>query len=267
MAIKSVLGQTEKDFELILFGDAPDEATRLVAQRYTESRITIYENSTRKGLSYTLNQISKVASRPLLARMDGDDIMHPDRLHRQLCFMKDNPKTDLVGTRAYLIDENGGLLGAYKEPPLPTNPRGYLTSAAFTHPTVLGRTDWFRANPYDEGLLRAEDKELWLRTNEFSKFRKMDERLLYYRVNSRVSRQKQGKDAGYDRKVMKAFRHLDSRGGVGRRIAKSMVKQATVAALDSIGRSDLIFRTKYTPIPQAEHEENSSVLRSVYGRP
>jgi hypothetical protein len=51
------------------------------------------------------------------------------------------------------------------------------------HPTWMGRTDWFRKNPYRTDAFRMEDKELLFRTHTNSKFACLNEELLAYREN------------------------------------------------------------------------------------
>ncbi|MBC8152751.1 MAG: glycosyltransferase family 4 protein, partial [Bacteroidetes bacterium] len=52
----------------------------------------------------------------------------------------------------------------------------------FIHPTVMGHTDWFRANVYHEHAGWVADYELWLRTVKTASFAVWPEPLLVYRV-------------------------------------------------------------------------------------
>ena len=51
----------------------------------------------------------------------------------------------------------------------------------FIHPTIMGKTSWFKANPYSDWALRAEDYELWTRTSGESVFRVIGKPLFFYR--------------------------------------------------------------------------------------
>src|SRR5690606_17973094 len=51
----------------------------------------------------------------------------------------------------------------------------------FIHPSIMSKTDWFRANPYDTKAVRVEDYELWQRTVSDSNFKVYTEPLLFYR--------------------------------------------------------------------------------------
>ena len=100
---------------------------------------------------------------------------------------------DVVGTWAVLVDGDERPFGAVETGPLPPTPRSALLQGVFPHATVLGRRAWFAANPYDETLTRAEDRDLWCRTVATSRFGVV-RRCLYV---IRVDVEKQSFLAGY----------------------------------------------------------------------
>ncbi len=200
MAVRSVFAQTVRDWRLILLDDgAPAELAR-AADAITDRRVCVVRDGENRGLAARLNQAAELANTQFLARMDADDVMMPNRLERQLRVLVEDPSIDVVGGTAFAIDEDDSLLGRYKEGPLPANQAGFLRSNGFTHPTVTGRTEWFRHNPYDPNIRRAEDKELWLRTFPHSRFSKLDdEPVLLYRVAGQFDRRKNVRTCRDDR--------------------------------------------------------------------
>src|SRR4029077_18356224 len=56
-----------------------------------------------------------------------------------------------------------------------------LREGLLIHPTVTGRAEWFRRNPYDPAFIRAEDRELWIRTCARTRFARLSEPLFFYR--------------------------------------------------------------------------------------
>lgn len=262
-AINSVLAQTSSAWELILYGDGPDAKTQRIAESFEDVRIRHIVTHERNGLSHALNRIAEETQTELLARMDGDDLMHPQRLEKQLDYFAAHPSIDVLGTRAYIIDENSKLVGSFNEPALPARSIDYFKSNAFTHPTVMGRTKWFLENRYDENLVRSEDKELWMRAHQTSKFAKLEERLLFYRVPSTVSWRKQAKDSAYDRRVILRYSSLVSRSFVARKLLVSYVKQAMVFALCKMGLDSIVYTSKYSPLPEAELSLARQTLHSL----
>ena len=218
-AIASILCQSWQDFDLLVCDDGSTDGTREVVRSFRDRRITLVTNCEPAGLPARLNEIAGLARTPLLARMDGDDIMHPQRLESQIRYMTEQPTIDVVGTDAYVIDEADRVIGFRTCPQVSTDPWTVARRGTFIHPSILGRRDWFRANPYSTEYPFAEDHELWILTCRKSNFDILRERLLYYRVP-------------YNRKLKRLLGAYQSTArlqlAVGRREAGL---QATVAAL------------------------------------
>lgn len=193
LAIRSVYAQTLEDWRLILVGDNARSELVGAAQRIAEadSRVQCVSDGRGLGLAARLNQVSSLAETPYLARMDADDVMHPDRLARQMEFLRVTPGVDLVACRAVVIDEENSVNGLLREDAeIPTTVSAATRSNLMTHPSITGRTEWFQRNPYLTTIARAEDQELWLRTFSYSTFHKLGEPLLYYRVPRGFNRRK-----------------------------------------------------------------------------
>lgn len=179
-AIESVLAQTYADWKLILLDDGSKDNSLNIAQAYAEkdSRITVLSDGENRNLGYRLNQIPFMIETEYLARMDADDIMHPERIEKQLNILTNNPNIDVLGTNAYTIDEDNNVVGVRKKF---SNPDSLDKVEGFIHPTVMAKTEWFRQNPYDVKAVRIEDLELWYRTASKYNFMMLSEPLLYYR--------------------------------------------------------------------------------------
>lgn len=181
-AVLSIVKQTYLNWMCIIVDDGSSDNGIKLIQNMTklDSRFSILTDSENEGLSYRLNQISTMCTTKYLARMDADDIMHPDRLSTQLKYLQDHPEMDVVGTEAYTIDTTNVVHG-YKSAPTGFDTRSAIQGALFIHPSIMGRTEWFKNNPYDVSANRSEDYELWLRTAETSNFDNIREPLMFYR--------------------------------------------------------------------------------------
>lgn len=264
LAVKSVLNQTYEDWELILLGDGPSPGASAVAKSFRDRRVRVYEQPERSGLAAALNRIAHLARFPLLARMDGDDLMHPLRIERQVRKFESDPDLDVLGTMAFLIDGDTELVGAFTEPELPRTPRGFLRSNAFSHPTVMGKTSWFRANPYDEHLLRAQDKELWLRTCQTSKFAKLPDRLMYYRVPRDMSSSRLRRNESYNRLILRRYITLEN--SLAARILcliRSYCKEVIFLAATAGRVAEFLHDRKWTALGESEHEEAAAELDRI----
>ncbi len=108
-ALDSILGQTLRDFELIIVDDASTDRTPEILADYArrDARIRLLRNEINLGPSPTGNRGLEVARAPIIARMDADDISALERLELQVAFLDAHPDHILVGSGHRVIDEHG----------------------------------------------------------------------------------------------------------------------------------------------------------------
>jgi glycosyltransferase involved in cell wall biosynthesis len=184
LALKSVFAQTFDNWELILVDDGSSDDSLALALALKDTRVRVYSDGINRGLSARLNQIAELAQAPYCARMDADDVMHPERIEKQYKVLCNSNGNSVAGTAAYSIDRRSQVVGAK---PVPTKPlSGFGVRHSFVHPSIAAPTAWFRRNPYSTQscYLRGEDAELWCRTKSNSEFVYLPERLLFYREDS-----------------------------------------------------------------------------------
>lgn len=177
-AIQSIIAQSYENWELILVDDGSSDSSLKIAQDFEcrDSRIRVISDGENRKLSYRLNQLIQESKGEFIARMDADDIMHPRRLENQIAILKSHADIDVLGTNAYVIDENNLVFGRrYKQT------EGLKKVESFIHPSIMGKKSWFLENLYDEKAIRIEDIELWYRTKQHSNFMITCEPLLFYR--------------------------------------------------------------------------------------
>ena len=104
-AIKSILNQNFKNFELLIINDGSTDKSYDILKRFNDNRIRIYNNERNMGLPYTRNKGLKLARGRYLALMDADDISKPNRLEKQVEFLNNNIDVDIVASNVdWLID-------------------------------------------------------------------------------------------------------------------------------------------------------------------
>ena len=108
-SINSILTQTFRDFEFVIFDDASTDGSveRLRQWAARDRRIRLYEGKTQLGLSGSSNAVVAQARASIVARMDADDIAHPDRLRHQWQVIESRPDVAVVGTLCIGIDAQG----------------------------------------------------------------------------------------------------------------------------------------------------------------
>lgn len=179
-AINSVLNQTHANFELIITDDGSTDQSVKIVKSFNDPRIVLLTDDTNKGISYRLNQQIELAKGKYFFRMDGDDIMFPERLESQIGFMEQNPNVDVVGSSAVIIDDENNIIGIRKGL-IPSSTEEAVKSSLFIHPTVCGKSSWFKQYKYNAAVDGVEDFDLWLRAWEKSNFEILSKPLLFYR--------------------------------------------------------------------------------------
>ncbi|QZE12879.1 glycosyltransferase [Halosquirtibacter laminarini] len=180
-AILSVINQSFKNWELILLDDGSSDASLSIAKKFLyDSRVSVISDGINKGLPSRLNELVSLSKGKYFCRMDSDDIMMINRLSLQVSFLEQNTKVDVVGSSAFSIDRSNNIIG-FKEGDTDLKNKNPFKDSIFIHPTVLGKLNWFIANPYNPKFTRMEDYELWIRTYSMSNFEIINEPLLFYR--------------------------------------------------------------------------------------
>ncbi len=109
-SIDSILHQTYQNLELIIIDDGSQDNTANIIQSYKDPRIQYYKNkknskewfSRQVGLQQALNN-NKV---DYIAWQDADDMAAPTRIEKQLSFLQQHKKINLVATDMIIIDDH-----------------------------------------------------------------------------------------------------------------------------------------------------------------
>jgi glycosyltransferase involved in cell wall biosynthesis len=183
-ALESILCQTFTDFELIAVNDGSTDGSEAVldtfAKRDTRVRVVHQPN---RGLIFSLNRGLELSRGEFIARMDADDVSLPERLTKQVEFLRSNPQIALVGSSMTIIDANGGFLRDIHYPVGHSLVKSKMQEAcSLAHPTIMARREVLRAmGGYRPSFHHAEDYDLWLRLIEHYEIDNLDEILLLYR--------------------------------------------------------------------------------------
>ena len=109
----SILGQTFKDFELVVADHSSSDGTWERLQRYSvDPRVRLRRTETGGGAPRNWERVTTEARGELVKLVCGDDIIYPDCLRLQVEAMDANPSVVLVAAQRDLIDARGGLVNA-----------------------------------------------------------------------------------------------------------------------------------------------------------
>lgn len=254
-AIQSVINQTYTNWELILMNDGSTDGSLEIAKSFSDPRVRLVSDGVNKGLPTRLNEIVALANGDYVARMDGDDIMHPLRIEKQVEYMESHPDVDVLGTAAYVINDSNEIIGVTKPWLItPRHTEDIFIVGSFVHPSVMARKEWFVKNPYDPRFRRMQDLELWIRTLPFSTFSSMKDSLLFYRAAEKNVTQKYLSTQKYSRGFY--FNVLVKRNKetvLGLKLYfKTYIKSFAYLLISLLGRTDNLVKKRYNSITTDE---------------
>lgn len=165
-AVRSVISQSYRDWELILIDDGSQKkyAEKIRKASTFDPRIHYIRNESNKGLAFSLNRGIHMAKGKYIARMDDDDVSRKDRLQKQVEFLNNYPQYQWVGSNALLKNENQ-IWGCRKMPVIPDK-KDFLKCSPYIHPSVMFRKfPVFSREGYciSKAFAQCEDYELFLR--------------------------------------------------------------------------------------------------------
>jgi glycosyltransferase involved in cell wall biosynthesis len=263
-ALDSVLAQTFGDWELVAVDDGSTDATPEILAQVDDARVRVVRHHERAGLAARLNEIADQANGDLMARMDADDIMFPERIERQVQFFGQQPETDLLGTGIVSIDLENRMGGVRCTPAAVDTAARVFAGDVLFHPTVMGRAAWFREHHYDEGFARSQDFELWCRTAGEAVIRNLPEPLLFYREAGQLDWRKYAEHSRITRAVIR--RHGPSRIGRGRSLRLRWgrrCKDVVYWLLFKAGCADRVVRLRNRELPNEERQCYEALLGRI----
>ena len=243
-SVRSVVGQTLADLELVILDDASTDgsAETLRAWADRDPRIRLYRSEHSFGPVGSANFVVRKARSPLVARMDADDVSHPDRLRRQLTVMEARPDVAVVGTLSDGMDASGRLVRPRDRWRLVRR----SSFAPFPHGSALFRRDAFEeVGGYRETCAGWEDQDLFLRMSEHGPVVVLPEALYHYRYRAgsvsvtHSMQQAAGIEALRGRCLARRRAGLDYAPLLERQAACHVTPAATRRALRSVGALQL----------------------------
>lgn len=191
-AVRSVLNQTYRNFELVILNDGSADGSLAILESLAleDTRIRL-SSQTNKGLVRTANAMIALAKGRYLSLMDHDDEMLPACLAEEVAHLELHPECVAVGVLSCYIDGSGkvtrqrtnfaGLLAGYSRriPSLTAFPP---RTPFIGNPASMVRSDAMRqVGGYREAFAYANDIDLWFRLAENGEVHRLNKMLLRYR--------------------------------------------------------------------------------------
>ncbi len=269
-ALDSVINQKcDFDFEIVIGDDASSDGTQEILRDYQRrypDLIRIYLNSRNIGYLQNLDRTNREGRGEYIAIFDGDDIMLPGKLQRQVCFLDMNPDCVLLGHRARAFLSDTGKTLHYIEPHVIK--RRYSIEDLMKYGSFFANgSKMFRKSAYPEKGLNKKIQFIadWHMTLEIAlngTLAYLDETLMDYRVHREsIMRRIKGKehfedikrivedfserfDGRYDRYFSRQMAYAHMIKGI-EEMESGERKSAIVSFLKSIQSQPFYYRHQY----------------------
>ncbi len=166
ISLESILKQTFQNFEIIIIYDDSDIAdlNYILEKQKIDKRIKVIKNNKNIGAGFSRNKGISISSGNYIAFLDCDDHWNPEKLEKQLNFMKDN-KISFSFTSYEVINSKGDVV-KYKKAQKKITFKKLLLDCNIGLSTVMLEKNLIDDNCQFPNLKTKEDFVLWLKISK-----------------------------------------------------------------------------------------------------
>ena len=261
--LRSIFAQTLTDWELIALDDGSTDGSGEALAELRDPRVRVFHEVENRGLAARLNFIHANARGRYIARMDADDLMHPERLARQIAFLEPRPDVDVVGCGLVALGRDLEPRGSRSFPAEHEQVmQGPLLAPQLCHATVVARAEWWRRYRYNEQNRGCEDLELWLEAHRDSCFANLPDLLYYYCEYASFSLPKYLRSRAHVASL--AWRvHDHGRLCAAADIAGHFARGGVYLAASALGMQDRLIARRSAPLTDAQYKECVSAVERI----
>jgi O-antigen biosynthesis protein len=199
-AIRSVLNQTFKDFELIIVDDGSTDNTKDMVEGFCkiDARVKYFRQENSGTPAGPLNNGIKNSQGEYIAFLDDDDEWLPSKLEKQIELFQNSqkPNPGIVSCGCHII--RGDKIKIYKFPATDNILESLLDKSVFLScsSTVMKNAVFVRLGQFDETFRLFFARDMWLRICREYDFDFVDEPLYRYHIHeSNLSRKDPSREA------------------------------------------------------------------------
>lgn len=194
VAIESVIGQTFKDWELIIVDDCSSDDTIKIVKEFLkkDKRVKLSTSNKNIGPHKNMNRGLDLCKGEYIVKLDADDYMYSHRIEKQVNFLDENKDVGVLGGAIEVCDENLNFINTRKYPITDEKCKAKLFYySPFAHPAVTFRKSVFeKCDKYDPNISMACDIDLWFRLGLLTKLANLEDIIVKYRVHHNSISQK-----------------------------------------------------------------------------
>ena len=188
--VRSVLGQTFTDFELLIEDDGSTDESVKVLAGIEDPRITLVAKEKNEGQNCTTNNLVSRASGEYVALLAADDVWHPEKLAKQVAYLDSHPECGIVFGYPDFIDHDGNETRYLDDSvqKLENHPKEWWRTRFLVGNTLFVSTSLYRRalhdvlGNFDESLHILADLDWYMRVVKDNELHIIPERLAKIRM-------------------------------------------------------------------------------------
>ena len=205
-AMESILSQTYSNFEFIIVDDGSTDDSSSIIKSYQDDRIVLIKNEKNLGITKSLNIALARATGEFVARMDADDVSLPQRLERQVHYMREHTDVVVCGTWVQLFGDKDKKICKVLPDRQEMQIRFLFSNHTdIFHPTVMLRHAALIEHGimYNEAYPVVQDYRMWIDCCRIGACTNLPEVLLQYRIHqSRTTHKLYALHTACDRRII-----------------------------------------------------------------
>lgn len=180
--IESILAQTYRNFEYVLWDDGSIDDSLAIAQHYAlkDDRLRVIA-AAHQGLAPALRSAIAATTGAYLGWVDSDDLLAPPAVAQTAALLDTHPDVGMVYTNYQVIDADGRDHGMGKRCHIPYTKDQLLLDFMTFHFRLMRRSVYDQVGGIDPTFARAEDYDLCLRLAEVTQIHHLPQSLYAYR--------------------------------------------------------------------------------------
>lgn len=259
-AVRSVLAQSYRDFELVVVDDGSTEAFDSVQKLLAANGQRLIRQE-RRGVAAARNRGIAESSGEWIALLDSDDVWLPSKLERQMVYARSNPQCRIFQSRERWY-RNGRRVNPRQRHEMRAGNifAQSLELCVVSSSSVLFQRSLFEeCGPYDENLWLCEDYDLWIRIAARYSFGLLDEELAdkFAGHDDQLSRSEAALDRYRIYSLLKNSQELSLSGEQSALISQMFAAKSALLAAGAEKRGNARAAGLYREIQQLAQSEQS----------
>ncbi|GGM31997.1 glycosyl transferase [Paraliobacillus quinghaiensis] len=208
ITIKSVIGQTYKNWEIIIIDDCSTDNTEAIVKDFIsmDNRIKYFKLEKNSGAAVARNKAIDLAEGEYIAFLDSDDVWFPEKLEKQIKVMKENGY-NFTCTSYTKIDEQGNYLNRTIRARSRSDYDGVLKTCPGNSTVIYNAYELGKFKIPD--IKKRNDYVMWLQVIKKEKYlHGLEEPLSSHRIRTNAISSNKSSLVGYHWRVYREIEHL-----------------------------------------------------------